>query len=84
MIAARDMALESHTIVRKVRGGPDGGRFVVLSEIIEAKAFVFRPTGPEMTVDGVCAALIAHGISEPDAIKLIAEAVDDFDFAQRD
>src|SRR5687767_566793 len=76
------MALESHTIVRKVRAGSDGGRFVILGEIVDAKLFVFRPLGPEMTMHAVCAALIAHGISEPDAVKLISEAVDDFDGAQ--
>ena len=75
------MTLESHTIVRKVRSGPDGGRFVILSEIAELKLFVFRPVGPEMTTDEVCAALIARGISEPDATKLIGEAIDDFDGA---
>jgi len=78
------MASESHTIVRKLRGGPDGGRFVILSEVAERQLFVFRPTGAEMTMQEVCAALIARGISERDAVKLVAEAVDDYDGAQRD
>ena len=73
------MALESHTIVRKVQGGPDGGRFVILSEVIEPKVFVFRPLDRDMTMDEVIHALIARGISEPDAVKLIEEAIDDFD-----
>ena len=77
------MALESHTIVRKVRGGPDGGRFVILAEQALTKLFVFKPTGPEMTMQEVCAELIRRGISERDASKLVAEAVDDFDGAQR-
>jgi len=43
------MALESHTIVRKRRGGPDGGRFVIRSEVVERQLFVFRPTGAEIS-----------------------------------
>jgi hypothetical protein len=37
-----------------------------------------------MTMNEVCLALIAHGISELDAAKLVAEAVDDFDGAHRE
>ena len=72
------MAFESHTIVRKVRDGSDGGRFVLLSELAETTLFVFRPTAPEMTIGEVCAELIRRGISEVDAANLVAEAVDDF------
>jgi hypothetical protein len=72
------MALESHTIVKKVRGGPDKGRFVILSEQPGTKLFVFKETGPEMTIDQVCIALLARGISEVDAMRLVAEAEDDF------
>ena len=78
------MAFESHTIVRKVRGGADGGRFVILSEQGVTKLFVFKPTGPEMTIREVCAELMRRGISERDASKLVAEAVDDFDGSQRE
>jgi hypothetical protein len=76
------MALEAHTIVRKLRGGQDGGRFVILSEVGDTTVFVFRPVGPELTMQEVCAALIAHGISEPNAMMMVAEAVDDFDGLQ--
>lgn len=82
MIAAA-VGPESHTIVRKVRGGPDGERFVILAEHAETKMFVFRPVGSEMTMQEVCDALIARGISEPDALRLVGEAVDDFDGQQR-
>jgi hypothetical protein len=73
------MAWESHTIVRKVRGGADGGRFALLSEQANARQFVFRPVGTEMSLTEVCVELIAHGISEQDAVRLIAEAIDNFD-----
>jgi len=32
-----------------------------------------------MTMQEVCAALMAQGLSEPDAMKMAAEAIDDFD-----
>lgn len=72
------MALESHTIVRKVRGGPDRGRFVILSEQPGTTLFVFEQTGPEMTLEQVCVALLMRGLSEADAMRLVAEAEDDF------
>jgi hypothetical protein len=84
MMALRRMALESHTIVRKVRGGPDGGRFVILGEQQDTRLFIFRPIGPELTIEQVCDALIRRGISEIDAQKLVGEAVDDYDGAQRE
>jgi hypothetical protein len=64
--------------VRKVSEGPDGGRFVILGELAAGQAFVFERIGTEMTMREVCLALVANGISESDALKLLEEAVADF------
>jgi hypothetical protein len=64
--------------VRKVSDGPDGGRFLILSELAETKAFVFAPTGPALTMREVCDALMAYGISEQDAMTLLNEAIASF------
>ena len=67
----------SQTIVRKVRGGSDPAahRFVIIYETEAPRSgFMFKPAGAEMTMAEVCAALMAHGISETDALALLTEA----------
>jgi hypothetical protein len=56
---------------------------VILSEIAEARLFVFHPIGPEMMMGEVCDALIARGISAQDAMALMNEAIAEFDRSQR-
>jgi hypothetical protein len=62
--------------VRQVCGGSDPAshRFLILSEIGVANcAFLFMPTGIEMTMREVCNALMEHGISEPDATRYLTK-----------
>jgi hypothetical protein len=51
---------------------------VILGELAAGKAFVFEQIGIQMTMREVCIALVASGISEGDALKLLEEAVADF------
>ena len=71
----------SQTIVRQVRGGgdPASHRFIILAETeIPPKGFRFTQTGIEMTTGEVCATLVAHGVSEGDALALLKEAASSF------
>jgi hypothetical protein len=71
----------SKTIVRKICGGgdPSAHHFIIIAEMPTTDGhFVFAGTGVEMTVDEVCVALIAQGVSEGDASALIDEAIEAF------
>ena len=70
----------AQTIVRKVQGGSDPAdhRFVILHETAFAVGGFAFATGAHMTMPEVRAALIAQGISEPDAERLLSEAVASF------
>ena len=70
----------TQTIVRKVQGGSDpvDHRFVILSETpVPAAGFAFSP-GPQMTRQDVYAALMAQGMSERNATRLLHDAVASF------
>ena len=63
--------------MRKVGGGldPASHRFVIITETpIPPGGFRFKPD-VEMTAAEVCAALMAHGMSEAHAVALLRDAV---------
>ena len=72
----------SQIIVRQVRRGaePDGDRFHLLHEaaVAYAVALVFVPEAEELPMARVIGVLIAAGVSEADAFRLIAEARQQF------
>ena len=72
----------AQTIVRQVSGSGGEERFCIVHEtpmLPVANAFLFTCAGGACTVTGVtmgeaCEVLIAAGISEPDAYRLLDEA----------